>query len=90
MANRFILSLLPSLEQSLPEKKQMAPADLIKLTLDEYLRQRWQSDKVVLIFDQFEEILFVAPGDIPAKRNFFVQLGSLCEAASAGSYSPCA
>ena len=74
-SNRFILSLLLCLEQSLPEEQKVAPTDLAKLTLSEYLSQRWPKDKVVLIFDQFEEILLLDQGDTAAKRNFFKELG---------------
>jgi hypothetical protein len=72
-ANRLVRSLLQRLEDSVPER--VTPVDLDTLTLSEYLSQRWPSDKVVLIFDQFEEILSIDPGDVDSKRDFFEQLG---------------
>jgi hypothetical protein len=77
--NRYILSVLLSLEEGLPDEQQMPLGQLIGMTLPAYLEQRiaanGAADGVVLLFDQFEEILTVDPTDQDAKHAFFVQLG---------------
>jgi WD40 repeat protein len=79
-ANRYILSLLQSLEESRPADWQRPPGELAHLTLAGYLDQvdvpsddRWHGD--VLIFDQFEEVLTVDPSDRAGKLAFFEQVG---------------
>ncbi len=67
---------------------------LASLRLKEYFSQRLQSGapaedeeadfrgkshKSLLVFDQFEEILTIAPGDREEKREFFSQLGEALE-----------
>jgi WD40 repeat protein len=96
-ANRYVLSVLSSLEESLAGEAQMSLEELAGLTLAEYLDRRatalgqsgdsrvategagearGASDAgVVLIFDQFEEVLTVDPTDREAKAEFFVQVG---------------
>jgi hypothetical protein len=80
MANRYILSLLLSLEEALPEEQQMPLAELAGMELADYLDRRQRvsggSDTEVLIFDQFEEILTVDPTDRAAKEVFFAQVGA--------------
>lgn len=82
--NRFLLSVMVSLEDELPPEHRRAPAELAQLDLLEYLegrprRKSRQGRRVVLLFDQFEEILTVAPCDVGAKREFFAQLGRALE-----------
>lgn len=78
-ANRYLLSLLLSLEKTLPLEQQMPLADLTRLSLAEYLERRHQPTEKpgneVLIFDQFEEILTLDPTDQEAKGVFFAQIG---------------
>jgi hypothetical protein len=78
--NRYVLSLLLSLEEVLPEDQQMPLAELMGLSLSEYLTRRRKeaesAEGVVLIFDQFEEILTVDPADRAAKVQFFGQVGA--------------
>jgi len=86
--NRYIISTLLSLEETLPEEERYPVVELAKLTLSDYLAQRFQARQVsanvdeqeqgyfeALIFDQFEEILTTAPNDYEGKREFFNQLG---------------
>jgi LysM repeat protein len=79
-ANRYVISVLSSLEEDLPPERQMPLAELAHLTLGDYLDRRRdgpeQGDHTVLIFDQFEEILIVDPTDQAAKAEFFAQLGT--------------
>src|SRR5262245_52986243 len=67
MANRYILSLLLSLEEALSEGQLIPLAELAGMELADYLDRRQgvsgESDPEVLIFDQFEEILTVDPTD---------------------------
>jgi hypothetical protein len=79
--NRYLLSALVSLEDELPAQHRRSPAELAKLDLLEYLdgrprRKGRGSQSVVLLFDQFEEILSIAPRSIEAKREFFCSVGA--------------
>jgi hypothetical protein len=78
--NRYVLSLLLSLEETLPDSQQTSLLELGAFTLSEYLDRRReeceQADGAVLIFDQFEEILTVEPTDQEAKAEFFEQVGA--------------
>lgn len=79
--NRHVLSALVSLEDELPAPHRRSPADLAKLGFLDYLdgrpRRKGRSDQsAVLIFDQFEEILSIAPRAIEAKRAFFSAVGA--------------
>ncbi len=79
--NRYVFSLLLSLEEALPENEQLPLSELAGLTLAAYLDRRAATDEGaqrtsdVLIFDQFEEILTVNAADLDAKTDFFVQVG---------------
>jgi len=46
-------------------------------TLAQYAASRVRDQNVLLIFDQFEEVLRVDPLDVEVKRAFFMQLGDL-------------
>jgi WD40 repeat protein len=74
--NRFVLSLLLSLEEALPEEQQLPLPELAGLTLVEYLNRRGGDADEVLIFDQFEEILTIDPGAQAARAAFFTQVGA--------------
>ncbi|HEU4327857.1 MAG TPA: hypothetical protein VFS21_32265 [Roseiflexaceae bacterium] len=74
--NRYIFSLLLSLEEARPASERMTHEDLIGHTLDAYLEHlNGAAGDMVLIFDQFEEILTVDPTDRAAKEAFFQQVG---------------
>lgn len=76
--NRFVQSLLASLEEGLPAEQRHAPAELADMSLAQYLDQWYATDTtqdVVLLFDQFEEILVIDPANQAAKAEFFAQVG---------------
>jgi WD40 repeat protein/heme exporter protein D len=79
MANRYVLSLLLSLEEDLPQDAQISADELAGMTLEAYLGQRTETKGEVLdevfVFDQFEEILILDPTDRDVKFEFFEQLG---------------
>ncbi len=78
LSNRYVFSLLLSLEETLPPEQRMPLAELSTLTLAEYLDRRRDGDEAVgtvLIFDQFEEILTLDPIDREQKLEFFAQVG---------------
>jgi WD40 repeat protein/formylglycine-generating enzyme required for sulfatase activity len=78
--NRYALSVMLSLEDELPRERQRSAAELSRMSLASYLgtrpRRKHQLGRpVVLLFDQFEEVLTVAPHALASKRAFFEQLG---------------
>jgi len=78
-ANRYVFALLLSLEEGRLAGDQLPVSDLARMTLPEYLEYRCDAASdhcgLVLILDQFEEILTIDQTDIDAKREFFTQLG---------------
>lgn len=86
--NRYLLSAKLSLEEELPEDHRRRPAELAEGSLLDYLesrpRRKGRSGRaVVLLFDQFEEVLTVDPLAVDAKRAFFDEVG---EALDTGSF----
>ena len=78
--NRYALSAMLSLEDEVPADRQERLATLARLDFLDYVEARPRRDRpVVLIFEQFEEILTVAPREIAAKRAFFAALGRLLD-----------
>ncbi len=78
-SNRYLFSLLLSLEEALPPEQRTPLAELSALTLGEYLDRRQDGDGAVgtvLILDQFEEILTLDPTDRELKLGFFAQVGA--------------
>jgi hypothetical protein len=78
--NRYIFSVLNSLESNFSSAERLPDEELAGLSLSQYLDSRrpppaGSPDSEVLIFDQFEEILTIAPTDRHAKGEFFEQLG---------------
>ncbi|NTW02149.1 MAG: hypothetical protein HGA19_12825, partial [Oscillochloris sp.] len=76
--NRYLLSVMQSLEDAHPPIDQLAAEELAKLSLDSYLTLRCSQgaeNGQVLIFDQFEEVLTLAPTEEEARVAFFTQLG---------------
>jgi hypothetical protein len=75
--NRYALSTLISLEEDRPAKKRMPPEELAGLSLLDYLERRQPKRKdaprkrMLLIFDQFEEVLTLDPAAIEEKKAFF-------------------
>jgi hypothetical protein len=80
LANRYILSLILSLEGAAPPEQRLPAEELAGLGLDEYINRIClppvDASSIVLIIDQFEEILTQNPTDIQVKHEFFTQLGS--------------
>ncbi len=86
--NRYAYSIISSLEASLPAAAQLPPGKLAGMKLKDYLteyRNRAGGDApdytptgaLLLIFDQFEEILRISAADQEVKKAFFEQLGDL-------------
>ena len=78
--NRYTLSAMLSLEDELPADRRQGPAVLAKFDFLDYVerrpRRKSRADRpVVLLFDQFEEVLTAAPRETAAKREFFAALG---------------
>lgn len=77
--NRYVFSALRSLESGRPDSQKLPESALISLSLPDYLDRREkelaEDAAVVLIFDQFEEILTINPVDQDKKREFFAQVG---------------
>lgn len=83
-SNRYLLSAMVSLEDGVCAQDRRSPAQLAGMDLRTYLDERsrregHESRRVVLLFDQFEEVLTVAPGAIDEKRAFFGALGQALE-----------
>jgi WD40 repeat protein len=79
--NRYLISVLLSLERDLPVDRQLRLNELVEMDLAEYLGRRagngGQADSEVLIFDQFEELLALDPTDQAAKAAFLAQIGDV-------------
>ena len=79
--NRYVRSATLGFEQQIPAERRRSEAQLAAMTLAEYVasrpRRRSAPQNIVLIFDQFEEILTADPLAIEAKHEFFRQLGEL-------------
>ncbi len=73
--NRYVASTLQSLEERRPVEEQLSLDELGTLSIAAYLTRRGMDDSVVLIFDQFEEVLTADLADREAKHTYFVQLG---------------
>ena len=73
--NRYLFSLLLSLEKGLPVEAQYPLEQLMGMSLHEYLQARDDGGELVLIFDQFEEILTLDTTDLDAKHSFFAEVG---------------
>jgi hypothetical protein len=83
-ANRYLVSTLQSLEAGLRPEDQRGARELLDLGLEGYLRQWAEQDDFgagneMLVFDQFEEILVLDPGDAAVKREFLAELGAALE-----------
>ncbi|MBD0292536.1 MAG: ATP-binding protein, partial [Jiangellaceae bacterium] len=78
--NRYVLSTLLSLEESLPPEQQHHTTELDAMTVTEYVKQWADRDdrpgNEVLLFDQFEEVITADPNDHDAKAEFFADIGT--------------
>lgn len=81
--NRYVLSAALGFEQGIPERVRRPAAELAPLRLAEYVAQRPKRpsapENILLIFDQFEEVLTADALAIAAKHAFFAQLGELLQ-----------
>jgi WD40 repeat protein len=81
--NRYVRSANLGFEARIPKDRQRLPEVISPRTLSEYVakrpRRRSAPKNIVLIFDQFEEILTVDPLALDAKREFFDQVGELLQ-----------
>jgi WD40 repeat protein len=78
--NRYLFNLLLALDSDLPEEQQSRRSLLARQSLQEYREAHPVSDDApsqMLIFDQFEEIITVAPTDREGKLAFFDALGEM-------------
>jgi len=79
--NRYVRSCVLGFEAEVPANLQRPAEAIAKMTLAEYVasrpRRKSAPKNIVLIFDQFEEILTVDPVSTEAKHEFFDQLGQL-------------
>lgn len=79
--NRYVRSAVLGFEQQIPPERRRSETQLARMTLPAYVasrpRRRSAPQNIVLIFDQFEEILTADPLAIEAKHAFFRQLGEL-------------
>ncbi|MBK9315431.1 MAG: PQQ-binding-like beta-propeller repeat protein [Acidobacteria bacterium] len=79
--NRYVRSAILGFEQEIPEARRRGEDEIVRLSLTEYVksrpRRRSAPENIVLIFDQFEEVLTADPLAVRAKREFFDQLGEL-------------
>ena len=88
-ANRYIFSTLSSLEQEYALAQRAAPEDLARIGLEHYfgLSGTGEREDLVLVFDQFEEVLTADETDLAAKKEFFVSVGALCATGTSGGCS---
>jgi hypothetical protein len=81
VSNRYVWSAVMGFEQELPQERRRPPETFATVTLKEYVKQRPRRQgvppNILLIFDQFEEVLRLAPADSNVKREFFRQLGEM-------------
>ncbi|MBK7829438.1 MAG: hypothetical protein IPJ59_30210 [Nannocystis sp.] len=82
--NRYVLSVLLSLEEELPADRRRNPAELARMDLRTYVttrpRRKGRQDlPAVLLFDQFEEVLTVGPPGLAERRAFFSAVGQALE-----------
>jgi len=77
--NRYVWSTLLALEEQRAER--IAPDELATLSLNAYLDRRITDadSDIMLVFDQFEEVLTLDPINREAKLAFFRQLGEALE-----------
>ncbi len=75
--NRYTYSVLCSWEEAKPELERLPPPVLAALTISDYLNDhvRFEKPAIVMLLDQFEEVLTIDPMNTEAKHAFFEQVG---------------
>jgi WD40 repeat protein len=84
--NRYLLSAMMSLEEGLEPAQRRSAATLAGLDFLAYLQSRPRTEgregrPVALLFDQFEEVLTVAPNEVKQKSAFFTEVGKALDSA---------
>jgi WD40 repeat protein len=80
--NRFMQSLLTSLEEGMPAGERGSAHETGEATLSAYLEHleaQGEGRPLLLIIDQFEEALTVDAFDVEAHQSFFSELGEALE-----------
>ena len=81
--NRYVRSCIFGFEAGVPKRLQREEKSLSSQTLQDYVAGRPQRPSapknIVMIFDQFEEVLTADPFGVEAKKEFFSQLGKLLQ-----------
>jgi hypothetical protein len=79
--NRYARSCILGFESEVPKERQRRADEIERMTLAEYVatrpRRKSAPKNIVLIFDQFEEVLTTDPTSVEPKQEFFNQLGQL-------------
>ena len=77
--NRYVLSVLTTLEEERPPEVRIAASELATITLDEYFARLVadapEGRDPCFVFDQFEELFTLDPTDHAAKAAFLTELG---------------
>lgn len=84
--NRYIYSVMVCIEEGIPAEKRFAPEELASLRLRQYLARHREraleldpayddSRARLLVLDQGEEVITIAPTERDQKQDFFNQLG---------------
>jgi WD40 repeat protein len=84
--NRYVYSMLISIEEAISPENRIPQNELVSLRLKEYLKRYRErarlmdqnyddSRSLVLIIDQGEEVITIAPTERSEKQDFFNQLG---------------
>ena len=83
VVNRYVQSANLFFEAGVPEDRRRSLEQVSRMTLPEYVagrpRRPSAPPNIILIFDQFEEVLTVSPLAFAAKQDFFTQLGELLQ-----------
>jgi WD40 repeat protein len=77
--NRYVASALACLDGVLPPERQHSGEELAAFDFHSYLDKTFPPDKahVVLVFDQFEELLTLDPTDVDVKSELCRQVGQV-------------
>jgi hypothetical protein len=80
-ANRYVVSAITALSG---DRQQLPSTEVLSSSLHDYLTEVEKTiptpRSLLLVFDQFEEILTLDPTDLDEKRGFFQQLGQALRA----------
>jgi WD40 repeat protein len=75
-ANRFLFSVMLSLDESRPVQSRLPLDRLLGMSLEEYLTHLdLTADSFLFVLDQFEEMLTIDPNQRAPKQEFFDRVG---------------